>query len=75
MLPTGVRFMLLHGAGGFLTGTVMTALLLFFGPAQLHTLILDADNAPLPLLLLWFFFGLTFGGAQIGAAVMALAEG
>lgn len=71
-MPEAVRFMLRHGAGGFVTGTFVTALLMLAGPVQLRTLVLGAEDAPLPLLLLWWLFCLTFGGVQIGAAVMAL---
>ena len=71
-MPHGVRFMLRHAAGGFISGTVVTMLLLTCGPALLRDLVLHAADAPLPMLLLWFFFMLTFGSVQIGSAVMAL---
>ena len=69
-LPPAVRFMLLHGALGFGISVLFTVALLVANPGGIATLLLAADTHPLPVLLLWFLCGLTFGSVQIGAAVM-----
>jgi hypothetical protein len=69
--PRLVRFMMLHGAIGFGIAAVFVGGILLADPGGLGRLL--APRGPegvLPLALLWFFSGLTFGSVQIGAAVM-----
>ena len=61
------------GKGG--TGkTLLTAALLWADPGGVGTVLGRAAGHPWPLLLLWFFLGLTLGGVQTGAAVMLLGS-
>lgn len=69
-LPFLVRFLLMHAVVGFGIATVAVAALIHFDPGGVATLLLKAEGHPLPLLLLWFFLGLTFGSVQMGAAFM-----
>jgi hypothetical protein len=73
-LPILVRFMILHGALGFILSALFVGAFLWADPAGIGSLMLRGPDAPWVVLLLWFFTGLTFGGVQIGNAVMLLAE-
>ncbi|MCO6416846.1 hypothetical protein JYK14_11840 [Siccirubricoccus sp. KC 17139] len=68
------RFMLCHAAIGFGIATLFLAALLRADPGGVAGVLRQAGGHPWPLLLLWLFCGLTFGGLQIGAAIMLLAE-
>ncbi len=72
-LPHAVGFMLAYGALGFLTAAIFVGALLAADTGGIATVMRGAESWPLPALLLWFLCGLTFGGVQIGAAVMLLA--
>lgn len=73
-MPRLIRFVLLHaGLGWGVAGLFVTALVLT-DPGGIGTLLRRPQEGPGPLLLLWFFSGLTFGGAGIGAAVMRLED-
>ncbi|MCS6891339.1 MAG: hypothetical protein RMK64_00125 [Rhodovarius sp.] len=73
-IPVAVRFFLLHGLMGFGLSALLTGAILWADPGGLGRLLLSAEAHPLPLLLLWFFLGLSFGGVQTAAAVMLLGE-
>ncbi|MBB3896911.1 hypothetical protein [Roseococcus suduntuyensis] len=65
-----LHFVLWHiGIGALLSAGFVAALL----HTDLHgigTLLLRAPEHPFPLLLLWFFLGLTFASVQLGTAIM-----
>lgn len=71
-MPRLVRLMLAHAGIGFALATVFVAAILLLDPAGIGRLLLR--EGLFPVLLLWFFSGLTFGGAQMGIAVMSLEE-
>ena len=71
-LPKLVRFLVAHGALGFALGAVFVAALLAFNPQDAAMLLLTAAGHWWPVVVLWFFTGLTFGAVQIGAATMLL---
>lgn len=71
-MPKLVRFLMAHAGIGFAIATGFVAAILLVDPAGLGSLL--SREGPLPVALLWFFSGLTFGGAQMGIAVMLLAE-
>jgi hypothetical protein len=71
-LPRLVRFLIIHGALGFVASAALVGVLLGADPGDARWLLLHAAGHWWPALLLWFFAGLTFGGVQIGAAVMLL---
>lgn len=73
-MPHLVRFMLLHAALGFGLAALFVAALLWANPGNVAAIMLHSSTGPWPVALLWFFSGLTFGSAQIGNAVMLLAE-
>ncbi|MBY0336307.1 MAG: hypothetical protein K2X11_06820 [Acetobacteraceae bacterium] len=71
-MPPAVRFFVLHGLLGFVLSTLLTAAILWADPGGVARVLTGAAGHPWPLLLLWFFLGLTLGGVQSGAAVMLL---
>ena len=73
-LPMLVRFLLCHAAVGFGLSAVFVAALLAYDPQDAASLLLTAAGHWWPVVVLWFFTGLTFGAVQIGVATMLLAE-
>lgn len=71
-LPILVRFLILHGALGFVLSALLVAGLLAADPGDARKLLLNAAGHWWPAAVLWFFAGLTFGAVQIGAATMLL---
>jgi hypothetical protein len=71
-MPVAVRFFLIHGVVGFGLATLLMAALLWADPGGVGTVLRRASGHPWPVVLLWFFCGLTLGGVQTGAAVMLL---
>ena len=69
-MPPAVRFLVLHAAVGFALSTLFVAVVLWTDPGGLATLLLRAEGHPWPLLLLWFFAGLSFGAVQMGVAII-----
>lgn len=65
-----VRFLVTHAAVGFGLSTLATWMIVHVDIAGFGTLLLRAPGHPGPLLLLWFFMGLTLGGVQMAVAVM-----
>lgn len=73
-LPPHVRFLMQHALIGFGLATVFIIAVLWSDAFGIGSLLHGADSHPLPVLLLWFFTGLTFGSVQMGAAVMLLED-
>ncbi len=71
-MPTLLRFVLCHAAAGFGLSALLVGGLILTNPGQAGTLLLGAAGHWWPAALLWFFVGLTFGGAQLAGAVMSL---
>jgi hypothetical protein len=69
-MPLLLRFLLRHAAIGFVLAAAAVAGLLLADPAGLGTLLWR--GGALPIMLLWFFLGLTYGSVQMGVAVMLL---
>ena len=69
-----VLFLLRHALIGFALAGLFVAAVLWSNAFGLGDLLLAAAGHPLPLLLLWFFTGLTLGSVQMGVAVMGLGE-
>jgi hypothetical protein len=69
-MPVVLRFLVVHAAIGFGLSTLFLAGLLWADPGGLAGLLLRAAEHPWPLLLLWFFAGLSFGAVQIGIAII-----
>jgi hypothetical protein len=69
-MPPHVRFLGLHALVGFGLASVFVAAVIWSNAFGLGRLLLDTALHPMPVLLLWFFTGLTFGSVQMGAAVM-----
>ena len=64
------RFVLSHIGIGALLATGFVAALLHTDLHGIGTLLTRAPEHPFPLLLLWFFLGLTFASVQLGIAIM-----
>lgn len=73
-LPILVRFLLSHALIGFGISAVFTAAFVLADPNGAGGILLNAAGHWWPVVVLWFFLGLTFGSVQIGAATMLLAE-
>jgi tetrahydromethanopterin S-methyltransferase subunit E len=69
-----VLFLLRHALIGFGLAAVFVGAVLWSNAFGLGHLLLGAVGHPLPLLLLWFFTGLTMGSIQMGIAVMSLGD-
>lgn len=69
-MPGSAVFLARHAALGFGIAALGVALLVWGDPAGLGQLPAAAHEHPLPLLLLWLFGGLTFGGARMAAGIM-----
>lgn len=73
-MPRLLRFLLLHAVVGFTLATLFIIALLWADPGGVAQVLRRAPGHPWPVLLLWFFSGLTFGSVQIGVATMLLEE-
>ncbi len=69
-----LMFLLRHAMIGFALSALFVGAVLWSNAFGLGHLLLAAAGHPLPLLLLWFFTGLTMGSIQMGVAVMALGD-
>lgn len=69
-----IRFYLGHAGIGMALSAVFITAILWRDPLGLGGLLLRAPDYPWPLLLLWFFCGLTFGSVQLGVAIMFHGE-
>lgn len=65
-----VRFLIQHTVVGFVLASLFVGALLAFDLGGLGTLVLTSDVGMLALVLLTFFMGLSFAGAQTAFAVM-----
>ena len=66
-----VRLFAVHAAVGFGLAAVAVGAILWADPGGLGQLLF---HEPVFIAVLWFFVGLTFGSAQMGMAIMGLAE-
>ena len=73
-LPALVRFLVTHAAVGFGLAAIFVVGFLLADPHGAGTVLLGAAGHWWPAVALWFFTGLTFGGVQIGAATMLMAN-
>lgn len=73
-MPTLVRFMLVHAAIGFCLAVVFVGALMIADVGGLRTLMIASGQGAVAISMLLFMSGLTFGGAQMGVAVMLLGE-
>lgn len=74
-LPALVRFLIGHGALGFVISAVFVGALLLLDPQDAGTLLTTAAGHWWPAVVLWFFTGLSFGAVQIAMATMLLEDG
>ncbi len=73
-LPILVRFLLSHAIIGFGISALATATFVLANPGGAGGILLKAAGHWWPVVVLWFFLGLTFGSAQMGVATMLLAD-
>ncbi len=73
-LPMLVRFLICHAALGFVIAAIAVAAFVLADPGGAGGILLNAAGHWWPVVALWFFLGLSFGSAQIGAATMLLAD-
>jgi hypothetical protein len=74
-MPQLIRFVIRHLAIGFALALPFTGMLLWFNVANLWHLVTNTAEGPLAVFLLVFFNGIVFAGAQLGIALVQLAEG
>ena len=68
LVPLLVR----HGLAGAAAGWVTVGLLLWTDTAGIGLLVAASDLWPIPLIMLFWSFGVTFGSVAMGAAVMGI---
>ena len=73
-IPPLIRLFVVHTLLGYVVAAVFVVLLYAFNVANLWDLVSRSDVPVLATFLLWFFNGIVFSGAQVGIAVMNLAE-
>jgi hypothetical protein len=73
-MPAHVKFLIRHALIGFSMGLGAVALIVSQDLFRIGTLIGASSDRWLALGLLGFMFGLTFGSAQMGFAIMLLAD-
>jgi hypothetical protein len=73
-MPELIRFVIRHLAIGFALALPFTGMLLWFNVANLWHLVTHTADGPLALFLLTFFNGIVFAGAQLGIALLLLAD-
>jgi len=73
-LPDHIRFLARHCAIGFAIAAAAVAVLLAFDVANLRSLAMVTEGGWLAMAVLTFFMGLTCASAQMGIAIMSLAE-
>ncbi len=73
-MPPFLLFLVRHALIGFGIAALFVGGVVWADPSGVGTLMLSSREHPLPLLLLWFFSGLTFGGVQMAAAIMLPGE-
>jgi hypothetical protein len=73
-MPLPVQLFLPGAAGGFTIATLLVGALLWSDFGGIGQLMLRSREHPLPVLLLWFFLGLSASSVQIGIAVMGMKK-
>jgi amino acid transporter len=73
-MPQLVKFMLRHALIGAAAAILFVAAVMMLDVGGLATLVSTSTYGALALALLTFFTALTFGGMQMGIAVMSLKE-
>lgn len=73
-LPRAARFLLCHAAIGFPLAAIFVGGLVLTDPNGTGTVLLTAADHWWPVAALWGLTGLTFGAAQMGAAMMLLDD-
>jgi hypothetical protein len=71
-LPPLIHFLGVHLVLGAAIGTAAVSLALLFNVAGLHDLLIEAEDAVVPLVLLYGFNMLTFSSVSMGIAIMTL---
>ncbi|WP_160121000.1 hypothetical protein [Rhodovarius lipocyclicus] len=73
-LPLPVQLFLPGVLGGFVIATLLVGALLWSNFGGIGQLMLRSREHPIPVLLLWFFLGLSASSVQIGIAVMGMKK-
>lgn len=71
-VPKIIWFLALHAAIGIAVGIAIAALLVLLNVAGINTMLHEAADPFVPMLLLFFGFAITFGSAAMGIAIMTL---
>ena len=74
-IPRLIRFLMVNCAIGIAGGWTLLAALLATDTGGIRTLIWNEASPEVPIILLAAGFAVTFGGAAMGAAVMAMRPG
>jgi hypothetical protein len=69
-----VVLLIRHGLAGAAAGWATAGLLLWTDTAGIGLLVATSDLWPIPLIMLVWSFGLTFGSVAMGAAIMGLGR-
>lgn len=72
--PRLLRYLAYNCLAGMAAGWIAALALFVLDVFGLGTLALNVQAEPVAILILMFFFGLTFGGLSMAVAVMALSD-
>jgi hypothetical protein len=73
-MPEHIRFILRHAAYGAVLAAVFVGALLYLNVGNLWHLVTHTAEGPIAVVMLYIFFTITLGSAQIGYKIMSLGE-
>jgi hypothetical protein len=73
-MPDHIRFLLRHAAYGAVLAAVFVGALLYLNVGNLWHLVTHTAEGPIAVVMLYVFFTITLGSAQIGYKIMTLGE-
>jgi hypothetical protein len=73
-MPEHIKFILKHAAYGAVLAAVFVGALLYLNVGNLWHLVTHTSEGPIAVVMLYIFFTITLGSAQIGYKIMTLGE-
>ncbi|MDG4647445.1 hypothetical protein P6F26_03225 [Roseibacterium sp. SDUM158017] len=73
-MPDHIRFLLRHAAYGAVLAAVFVGALLYLDIGNIWHLVTHTSEGPIALAILYVFFTITLGSAQIGYKIMTLGD-
>jgi hypothetical protein len=73
-MPDHIRFILRHAAYGAVLAAIFVGALLYLNVGNLWHLVTHTAEGPIAAVMLYVFFAITLGSAQIGYRIMTLGD-